>query len=159
MGLRATRHVPKAVDARLEQGLETLLPGPVTGRVPHVRTAACPCVSSLLVLMSPAPLEHIHPARAHVETPLGDPFIKCCKEDVGSMGTCPGSAGERRSFSNLSNSLGRVSERRSPKEALEEGDGRHTGHGVGAESQNVLPSRAPLGRVADGSSRQESPGD
>lgn len=157
MGLRATRHVPKAVDARLEQGLETLLPGPVTGRVPHVRTAACPCVSSLLVLMSPAALEHIHPARAHVETPLGDPFIKCCKEDVSSMGTRPGSAGERRSFSNLSNSLGRVLSAGAPRRLWRRETGGTQGTGWERRARTSFPAGRPSGGWRMGARGRKAP--
>lgn len=71
---------------------------------PRGHTAACPRISSLLVLIFPGPLEDIHPACAHVETPLREPFSRCYKEDVSLMQTHLGAAEEGCSFSNLSNS-------------------------------------------------------
>lgn len=71
--------------------------------VPHAQPAACPRISSWLVLIFPVPFEDTHPARAHVERPLREPFIKCYKEDVSLMQTHLGATGESRSFSKLSN--------------------------------------------------------
>lgn len=50
------------------------------------------------------PLEGFRPARAHVETLRGKPFIKHCKEDVSLMQTHLGAARKNLSFSNLSQS-------------------------------------------------------
>lgn len=114
-------------------------------------------VSSLLVLMSPAPLEHIHPARAHVETPLGDPFIKCCKEDVSSMGTRPGSAGERRSFSNLSNSLGRVLSAGAPRRLWRRETGGTQGTGWEWRARTSFPAGHPSGGWRMGARGRKAP--
>lgn len=81
---------PEAVEAWMEQSLETFLPGPVTNSVPRVQTAACPCISSLLALIFPVPFEDIHLACTHVETLLCKPFITCYKEDVSLTQTHPG---------------------------------------------------------------------
>lgn len=63
-----------------------------------------PQASSLLVGRFPMPLEGFRPARAHVETLRGKPFIKHCKEDVSLMQTHLGAARKNLSFSNLSQS-------------------------------------------------------
>ena len=113
-----------------------------SGANPRLHTAARPCVSSLLLRIFPGPLEDIHPACGHVETPVCEPFSRCYKEDVSLMQTHLGAAEERRSFSNLSNcgSGGILSA--GAGEALEEEDGAaHRAWDLGREqsARRVLP--------------------
>ena len=120
--------------------------GPLTGCVPQAQAqmAAGSRISSLLALILPVPLEDIHPACAHVETPLCEPFIYCSKEDVSLTQTHLGAAGETRSFSNLSNSsssgiLSAGAERRPWKRK----PGRTTGHRARPESRKCPSQPGP----------------
>lgn len=86
-------------------------------------------------------LEDIHPACAHVETPPGDPFIECYKEDVSLMQTHLGAAGEMRSFSHLSHGNASAVLRARAERRLRK---RKPGTGQDQRARNVLPSQACL---------------
>lgn len=108
-----------------------------------MQTAACPCISSLLLLTFLVPLEDIHPARTHVETLLREPFIKCY-EDVSLMHTAGGGRGESIIFEPVKQQLQQHSESRSMRGGL--GGGRPSTIGQSRGMGMSFPARPACGQ-------------